>query len=59
MPKMSNTDATINPTQDSIHALQNPAPARPLVILVNSQKEALISLDFYTENQPPQHHLQG
>ena len=41
---MSATYATIHATQDLIHALQNPAPVIPLVTLVNSHKEALISL---------------
>ena len=41
MPKMSSTDATIHAAQDLIHALQNLAPARPLVTLVNVHKEAL------------------
>ena len=47
MPKISTTDATINPTQDSIHALQNPAPARPLEILGNAHKDAEILGDPY------------
>ena len=38
------TDATIHATQDLIHALQNTAPARPLVTLENEYKEALIYL---------------
>ena len=35
MPKMSSTDATIHVAQDLIHALHNPAPYIPHVILVN------------------------
>ena len=46
MPKMSTTDETMNAAQDLIHTLQNPSPAIPLVTLVNSHKEALISIEY-------------
>ena len=38
---MSSTDAPIHDAHNLIHALQNTAPARPLVKLGNAQKEAL------------------
>ena len=44
MPTMSSTDDTIHAAQDLVQALQNPAPARPLVKLGNEHKEALIYL---------------
>ena len=44
MPKISSTDATINASQDLVHALQNLEPAILIVTLGNSHKEALISL---------------
>ena len=44
MPKLSSTDAEIYAAQDLIHALQNPAPTRPLVTLGYVHKKALISL---------------
>ena len=53
IPLMSSTDATIHPVQDLINALQNPAPARPLFILGNAHKEALISLADIYINPPP------
>ena len=54
MPKISSTDVTIHSTQYLIHALQNPAPAIPLVTLVNLHKEAVISLaDMIGKATPP------
>ena len=44
MPQMSSTDETFHATQDIIYALQNTAPASPLVKLGNGHKEALSNL---------------
>ena len=44
MPKMTTTDATIHATHYLMYALQNIAPEIPPVKLVNTHKEALISL---------------
>ena len=53
MPKMSYTDAKIHAAQDLIHALQNPAPANPLVALVNLHKEKLRYLtEIFEKNSP-------
>ena len=41
MSNMSSTDAIIHAAQDLIHALQNLAPANPIVTLGNSFKETL------------------
>ena len=41
MPKMFSTDATFHYAQHLIYALQNPAPAIPLVKLENRHEEAL------------------
>ena len=38
MPKMSSTDYTIHVALYLIYALKNPAPASPLVTLLNSHK---------------------
>ena len=40
MPQMSSVDATYHAAQDFIYAIDNPAPARPLVKLGNGHKEA-------------------
>ena len=40
MPQMSSMDATYHAAQDFIYAIDNPAPARPLVKLGNGHKEA-------------------
>ena len=54
MPKMSSTDATIHAVHDLIRAIYNPAPAIPLVTLVNLHKEALISLaDIFEKSTSP------
>ena len=42
--KMSSKDATFHTTPDLIFALQNQAPAKPLVKPVNWHKEALRNL---------------
>ena len=44
MPHISSKDATIHTAQDLIHSLYNPAPVIPLVTLVNTYNEALITL---------------
>ena len=41
MKILSSTDATIHAAHDLIHALNNPAPASPLVKLGNAHKIAL------------------
>ena len=43
MPKMSSTDAVIYAVEHLSRALQNTAPATPLVTLGNARKEALRS----------------
>ena len=46
---MSSTDAIIHAAHNLICALQNPAPASPLVTLVNAHKKSLISLEDISE----------
>ena len=51
MPSM---DATYHTAQDLIYAIQNPAPARPLVKLGRGHKEALKTLsDIFRKANPP------
>ena len=60
MPQMSSMDATYHATQYLIYALQNTAPASPLVKLGHGHKEALKTLaDIYSEKQTPQQYLRG
>ena len=54
MPQMSSADATIHAAQGLIYGIQNPAPAIPLVKLVNSYKESLRSLsEIFRKATPP------
>ena len=59
MPKMSSTDATIHSVKDLIIALQNTAPAIPLVTVINLHKEALIYLSNIFGKAAPQQHIKG
>ena len=55
MPKMFSTDATIHAVQYLFIALQNTAPGRPLVSVINVHKEALISLaNIFGKAAPPE-----
>ena len=44
MPQMYSMDATFLAVKDLIYALQNPAPALPLVTVGNGHKETLRTL---------------
>ena len=55
MPNMSSKDATFNTVQDLIYALQNPAPARPLVKPKDGHKEELRTLEeIFRKPIPPE-----
>ena len=52
---MSSKDATFHAAHDLIYALHNPAPAIPLVKLVNGQKEELTALaEIFRKPIPPE-----
>ena len=54
MPNMSSTDATIHASQYLICALQNPAPANPILKIGNAHREALRYLaEILTKSTPP------
>ena len=54
MPHMSSMDATYHATQNLIYALNNPAPASPLVKLGHVHKEALKTLShIFRKANPP------
>ena len=54
MPNMSSTDATIHASQYLICALQNPAPANPILKIGNAHREALRCLaEILTKSTPP------
>ena len=54
MPQMSSMDATYHAAKDLIYALNNPAPAIPLVKLGNGHKESLKTLaDIFRKEKPP------
>ena len=57
MPYMSSMDANFCDAQDLIYALQNPAPASPLVKIGNGQKEELRTLaKILSKTNPPAVH---
>ena len=54
MPQMYSMDATYHSAQDIIHALQNPAPASPLVKLGHGHNKALKTLaEILIKANPP------
>ena len=54
MPHMYSMDANYHAAQDLIYALQNPAPASPLVNFGNGHREALKTLaDIFRKPNPP------
>ena len=54
MPQMSSMDTTYHAAQDIIYTLYNPAPAIPLVKLVNGHKKSLKNLaEIFRKANPP------
>ena len=52
---MYSTDAETHALQDLIHAIQNPAHARPILKLGNEHKEALRYLgEIFGKSPPPE-----